>query len=120
MSEPAILTVPGLGNASPGMWMSLWEAERPAWRRVVQSDAGLSRRHPVHARLRSAIAPFPSDRDQPLRRIATAELAAIVPDAAKATQELNDRRAHGLRHARPAQRVERKVELVATTARLGL
>ena len=38
MSEPAILTVPGLGNASPGMWMSLWEAERPAWRRVVQSD----------------------------------------------------------------------------------
>ena len=38
MSDLSILTVPGLGNAAPGMWMSLWEAGRPDWRRVVQAD----------------------------------------------------------------------------------
>ncbi|MGR3541596.1 MAG: RBBP9/YdeN family alpha/beta hydrolase [Hasllibacter sp.] len=34
MSDPAVLTVPGLDGADPGHWMSLWERGRPAWRRA--------------------------------------------------------------------------------------
>jgi len=33
-----VLILPGWDNSGPGHWQSLWEAEHPAYRRVMQSD----------------------------------------------------------------------------------
>lgn len=34
----AVLTVPGYENSGPAHWQTLWERERPAYRRIVQDD----------------------------------------------------------------------------------
>jgi predicted alpha/beta hydrolase family esterase len=54
--ETQVLLLPGYGNSGPTHWQSLWEAENPAFRRVVQDDW----MHPVcadwQARLEDAVA----------------------------------------------------------------
>lgn len=55
-ADAKILMLPGCGNSGPTHWQSLWEAENPSFRRVVQDDW----MHPVRAdwqaRLEDAIA----------------------------------------------------------------
>ena len=43
MTTTPVLVLPGYGNSGPEHWQSLWEAEDPACRRVVQRDWMLPR-----------------------------------------------------------------------------
>ena len=43
MTITPVLVLPGYGDSGPGHWQSLWEAEDPACRRVVQRDWMLPR-----------------------------------------------------------------------------
>jgi predicted alpha/beta hydrolase family esterase len=38
VTDPSVLTVPGLWNSGPQHWQSHWERKHPAWKRVQQRD----------------------------------------------------------------------------------
>ncbi len=54
-SRPRVLIVPGYQNSGPGHWQSLWEVERPDFRRVQQRDWENTRRGEWVAGLDAAV-----------------------------------------------------------------
>ena len=55
MTVPQVLIVPGYQNSGPGHWQSLWQVERPEFRRVLQRDWENTRRDEWVAGLDQAV-----------------------------------------------------------------
>jgi predicted alpha/beta hydrolase family esterase len=55
VSGPRVLILPGYQNSGPGHWQSLWQAQRPEYRRVMQRDWENTRRAEWVAGLEAAV-----------------------------------------------------------------